>query len=59
MENGQPGICRKCRYAKDKFRDMCYCVKYGFIIGFTKNKCRGFEREQVREQKVGVGRENV
>jgi hypothetical protein len=28
-------------------------VKYGIIIGYSKTECRGFENEQVREQKDG------
>lgn len=56
------GICRTCAYANNRFGDMCYCAKYGFIIGHTKRECRGYENdsaEQVREQEMGTGREKV
>lgn len=52
--NNNEGICRTCAYANNRFGDMCYCAKYGFIIGHTKRECRGHENdsaEQVQEQK--------
>ena len=61
MNNGQQEICRSCAYAKHRFGGSCYCVKYGYIIGYSKKECRGYEHdtEQVREQKVGVRRAGV
>jgi Protein of unknown function (DUF1064). len=58
VNNGQKEICRDCAYAKQRFCGSCYCVKFGYIIGFSKTECRGYEhdREQVQEQEVGVGR---
>ena len=55
-------ICRNCRHARDRFGGSCYCIKYGYIIGFSKKECRGYEhheREQVRKPEVDVGREDV
>ena len=40
-------ICNICRYAKDRFRESCYCTMYGIIISFGKVKCKGYE--QVRQ----------
>ena len=46
-------VCKECTHARDRHGDSCYCVLYGIIIGYGKEKCRGFEREQVPEQKDG------
>ena len=43
--------CNNCKHAKQKAGKSYYCVKYGIIIGYPKRTCRGYEREQVREQK--------
>lgn len=43
--------CSNCEHAKQKAGKSYYCVKYGIIIGYPKRTCRGYEREQVREQK--------
>ena len=40
-------LCNTCKCAKDKFRESCYCTKYGIIITYGKAECRGYE--QVRE----------
>lgn len=40
-------VCLECEHARQKFKESCYCVKYGIIIGYSKTECRGFEREQV------------
>lgn len=50
MEYGQREICRECAYAKNHFGGSCYCVKYGYVIGYSKTECRGFEHEEQREQ---------
>ena len=48
--NGKREVCRECAHAKDKAHGgACYCTKYGIIIGYSKQDCRGFEREQVRK----------
>ena len=49
MNNGQKEICRDCAYAKQRFGGSCYCVKYGYIIGFSKTECRGYKHEQIQE----------
>ena len=53
-------LCMKCEHAKQRFRESCYCTKYGIIIGYSKTICGGFEREQVREPEDNdAGRNNV
>ena len=42
-------LCAECVHGKDKGGGGCYCIKYGFVIGYQKEKCRGFEREQVQK----------
>lgn len=42
-------VCKSCEFAKEKFANSCYCIKYGIIIGYSKEQCRGYE--QVRQQK--------
>lgn len=49
MEKPQYEKCRECAYAKNRFGGSCYCVKYGYVIGYAKTECRGFEREQVQK----------
>jgi hypothetical protein len=51
MEKPQYEKCMECAYAKNRFGGSCYCVKFGYVIGYAKTECRGFEREQVQEQK--------
>ena len=50
--NGRPpkpiepdSACTDCQYAKQKFRDSCYCTRYGIIIGYSKKDCKGWEKE--------------
>ena len=43
------GACVDCEFARNKFRDSCYCVKYGITIGYHKVSCGGYVREQVHE----------
>ena len=26
-------VCLECEHARQKFKESCYCVKYGIIIG--------------------------
>lgn len=54
MKEGQVEICRECRHARRKTWRTVECIRYGIIIGYTKSECRGFEREQIPEQKDGV-----
>lgn len=49
MEKPQYEKCRECAYAKNRFGGSCYCVKFGYVIGYAKTECRGFEREQVQK----------
>ena len=35
--------CRSCLNAKDRFKESCYCIKYGIIITYGKGKCKGYE----------------
>ena len=48
------GVCPSCKWAKQKNRESCYCVKYGIIIGYSKIECRGHEVEQVSEYQNGT-----
>jgi hypothetical protein len=43
-------LCKECRHGKDRFRESCYCVKYGIMIGYGKRECEGYDK-QVQEQK--------
>ena len=43
------GCCMNCEWAKSKFRESCYCVKYGIVIGYTKITCKGWKHEQETE----------
>ena len=52
-------LCADCAHGRQRFRDCCYCVKYGIIIGYGKKECRGYEREQVQESEDGIGRDHV
>jgi len=49
----QDGVCLSCKHAKQKFRESCYCVKYGITIGYSKLDCGGYEREQVWRKENG------
>ena len=51
MNTDRVEICRVCANARDKYGGACYCTKYGMTIGYSKTSCRGFEREQVSQQK--------
>jgi hypothetical protein len=42
-------VCANCAYAKQKFRESCYCTHYGITIGYGKIDCRGWKREQVSQ----------
>lgn len=52
-------LCLDCEHGKQRFKGSCYCTKYGFIIGYPKSECRGYEREQVQESKNDCGRNHV
>jgi hypothetical protein len=41
----EDGCCLSCKYAKQRFKESCYCVKYGITIGYSKDSCRGWVRE--------------
>ena len=43
-------LCKGCEYAKDRFRDSCYCVMYGIIITYGKEKCKGYEPVKKQEE---------
>ena len=43
--DNEEAICMKCRFARDRFRESCYCTKYGIIIGYSKKECRGYETD--------------
>lgn len=55
-------VCRRCKHAKDKGHNSCYCVKYGIIIGYGKTHCVSYEpgrgddigKEEVRELREDV-----
>lgn len=37
-------ICKYCQHSKDRFRESCYCIMYGIIVTYGKQKCRGFQQ---------------
>lgn len=43
------GVCYGCKWAKDQFGASCFCIKYGYIVGYPKNECRGREADEVRK----------
>ena len=43
------GVCLDCEYAKQKFRESCYCTRYGIIIGYSKMECTGYKKEELNE----------
>ena len=46
-------ICKSCVYAKNRFREACYCVKYGIIISYGKEACTGYyqDKKELEEEK--------
>lgn len=36
-------VCKECRFAKDRFRESCYCVQYGYIVTYGKTSCKGYK----------------
>ena len=42
-------LCKGCEYAKDRFRESCYCTMYGIIITYGKEKCKGYEPMKKQE----------
>lgn len=53
MEKQQAGKrngCGGCAWAKNHHGGACYCVKYGYVVGYPKIDCKGYEsNEQVRQ----------
>jgi hypothetical protein len=41
----EDGVCLNCHWARQKFRESCFCVKYGITIGYSKISCKGWKRE--------------
>lgn len=41
-------LCKDCRWAKDHFGESCFCVHYGIIVTYGKEKCKGHGK--VRQQ---------
>ena len=39
------GVCISCRFARQQFRESCYCTKYGITIGYSKTECKGYESD--------------
>lgn len=39
-------VCKDCEYSKDRFKESCYCTKYGIIIGFSKEYCVSYKPER-------------
>ena len=46
-------LCLSCEFARQRFKESCYCIKYGYIIGYPKEECRGWEREQIPQHTDG------
>lgn len=42
----EDGVCLNCHWAKQKFRESCYCARYGIIIGYSKMECTGYKKEE-------------
>ena len=42
-------ICKTCRNAKDKYKEACFCTQYGIIIGYGKEKCKGYKSYPKKE----------
>ena len=40
------GACLDCYYARQKFRESCYCIRFGIIIGYSKKECSGYKKEE-------------
>lgn len=40
--------CLDCQHARQRFRESCYCIKYGITIGYGKVSCEGYKDEQIR-----------
>ena len=58
MEEGKTGYvspyavaaaCKSCVYARDRWRDSCYCTRYGVILYHGKRMCKGYEGMGVSE----------
>ena len=55
--NEQQNLCKRCKYAKDVFRESCYCAMYGIIFSNGKRACEGYE--QIRSNENDSRREEV
>ena len=33
---GAANRCKKCKHAKDRYGESCYCTQYGIIITYGK-----------------------
>lgn len=49
-------LCKGCRFAKDRFRESCFCVQYGIIITYGKKTCKGYK--PLRKQDIKGANEN-
>ena len=54
-----PPLCRSCVYAMDRWRESCYCTRFGIILYHVKRRCTSYESmvfedpEQIRKQENG------
>lgn len=42
-DRNRVNLCKKCQYAKDGFRDSCFCLEYGIIVTYGKTACNGYK----------------
>ena len=59
MQDKPVKICLECRHGRQRFSESCYCVRYGYIIGYSKTECRGYERDEVSQPEDRAGRNRV
>lgn len=45
--------CLYCLNSKNWFKGSCYCIKYGIIITYGKEKCNGLEYSLKKSQSDG------
>lgn len=53
------GLCLSCEWAKSNFRESCYCIKYGYIIGYPKMDCKAYVNSEGRQHEQEPAEETV
>ena len=57
QKTGGQNLCKSCKYAKDVFRESCFCAMYGIIFSNGKAACAGYE--QIRKPENNGKRDSV